>query len=230
MAVRPPALETATTYADQMGIEAMCFASRQASSDVRGGNDALAKALETDARFRGWLTMSVHQVELSHDLARRYLMRPKWIGARFECQNDDDAIDVGGGYELLNALRRYGKPILLTIGTPYALHAAVVAAREFSTLRFLLSPQNEALTSDALPAMKEALNVALVPVAAFVERDVIAQAVSTLGERGERRVLWASDWGRFHPTAALGMLKDAALTAPQRERISLRNARELLPE
>jgi predicted TIM-barrel fold metal-dependent hydrolase len=115
--------------------------------------------------------------------------------------------------------------VLLTVSSPSTLHAAIEAAREFHTLRFVLSPQNEGLTTDALPAIKETLNVSLLPVAAFSERDAIAQAVATISER---RVLWGSNWGRYHPAAAVGMIRDSAITGLQRERIVYRNAKELL--
>jgi len=62
-------------------------------------------------------------------------------------------------------------------------------------------------------------------VAAYAERDVVAHAVHVLGER---RIAWASDWGRFHPAAALGMIRDSALSGPQRERVGYRNARDLI--
>ena len=47
---------------------------------------------------------------------------------------------------------------------------------------------------------------------------------------GDRRVLWASDWGACHPAAALGMIKDSAISVAQRERLTYRNAKELLSQ
>ncbi len=225
LSCRPPGIEAATAYADQFDIESLCLASEEAITDLSGGNARLAEAIATDKRFKGWLELSVHQSDLSQDLARRYLMRPQWVGSRFEQADDGDAIDSAGGLTLLNALRRYGKPILLTCSSPATLAASIRVARDFHTLRFLLSPQSEALTSDAPPAMKEILNISLLPSAQWCERDVIAQAVAVLGER---RVLWSSDWGRLHPAAAMGMLRDSSVGKLQRERIVMRNARELL--
>ncbi|MBV9866714.1 MAG: amidohydrolase family protein [Abitibacteriaceae bacterium] len=225
LAVRPPELAEAGAYADQFGVEVLCFAAQEATTDLRDGNTHLAQVLKSDPRFRGWLTLSIHQPDLSQEVARGALTRPLWVGSRFEQQTDSDAVNTAGGFELLNALRRYGRPILLTVTTPVTLHAAIAAAREFNTLRFIVSPQNETLMSDALPAIKETLNISMLPVAAFAERDVIAQAVATLGER---RILWGSEWGRFHPAAAIGMIRDSAITGPQRDRIVYRNARELV--
>lgn len=226
-AVRPPDVSLASAYADEWDVETLCFASNEADTDLTEGNARLTPVLKTDARFRGWLTLSVHQPDLSQDLARHYLVRSGWIGARFVQNSDGDAIDVAGGRVVLNALRRYSRPVLVTANSAAALHATVRAAREFTTLRFVLSPQTEDLTADALPAIRETLNISLLPSAAFVERDVIAHAMTDLSER---RVLWSSDWGRFHPAAALGMLHESAITGPQRDRIGYRNARELLSD
>lgn len=227
-AVPPLTMADALAYAEQFGVETLCFASREANTDLNGGSTRLAEAINSDARFRGWLTLSVHQPELSLHLAAHYFRQSRWAGARFEQTHDADDIGEAGGHEIINGLRRYSLPVFLTVHSQSGLHAAVAAAREFHTLKFLLSPQSEELSSDILPAVRDVLNISIVPVAAYVERDVIAQAIHILGERGERRVFWGSEWGRFHPAAALGMMKDAAITATQRDRIMYRNARELL--
>jgi predicted TIM-barrel fold metal-dependent hydrolase len=225
LSVRPPELAQAAAYAASVGAETLCFSSDEAVTDLDGGNARLASALGSDARFRGWLTISVHQPDVSQALARQYLVRPQWVGARFDQVTEGDAVNAAGGHVVLNALRRYGRPVMLTVNSPATLAASIEAAREFHTLRFVLSPQNEELTSDALPAIKEVLNISFLPSSAFAERDILAQAVATVGER---RVLWGSDWGRVHPAAALGMVGDSALTGLQRDRVTLRNARELL--
>ena len=221
-------LAEALAYADQYAVEALCFASHEATTDLAGGNARLDQALQAQPRFRGWLSLSVHQPALSIDLAGYYLRLERWVGARFEQADEGDALVNAGGREILNGLRRFTKPVLVTVTSPDTLQAALAAADELSTLRFLLCPQSEELTGDTIASMREHLNTALVPVAAFTERDMLAQAVRSLGERGERRVLWASDWGRFSPAIALGAIRDAGITAPQRERLLYRNARELL--
>jgi hypothetical protein len=225
LALRAPEASGARAYADQYGVESLCFSAALASSDLRGGTEDLVELLGMDPRFRGWLTLSIHQTELSAELARKYLVKPAFCGAMIEQETDADAVTTAGGREVLNALRRYSRPILLTVSSPATLDAAIHAAHEFSTLKFLISPQNEYLTGVTVPAMKEAINCVFLPVAAFTERDVIAMAVGILGER---RVAWGSNWGRFAPAAALGMIRDSAISSPQRERVGLRNARDIL--
>lgn len=225
LACRPPALETAVAYMNTYDIESMCLASSEAVSDIVGGNAALATAIKTDARFKGWLELSVHQVEVSQTLARQYLTKPQWVGARFEQRNSGDALDGAGGHIVLNALRRYSKPILVTCHAPDTMASFLRSAREFHTLRFVLSPQTASLTSDAPAAIRDLINVSFLPSAAWCERDVMASAIAVLGER---RVLWGSDWGKLHPSAAIGMVRDSALNKLQRERIVMRNPRELL--
>ena len=224
LAVQAPDTAGARAYADQFGVDLMVFSSHLATADMAGGNAELLDTLGQDKRFMGWLTLSVHQPEVSLELARKYLVKSAWFGTRLEQAADADVVTMQGGHELLNGLRRYSKPILLSISTPATLQAALDAAREFATLKFLLSPQSEYLTSIPVPAMKEVINTVFLPVAAFAERDIVAHAVEVLGER---RIAWASDWGRFHPACALGMIRDSALSGPQRERVGHRNAREL---
>ncbi|HEX8833355.1 MAG TPA: amidohydrolase family protein [Abditibacteriaceae bacterium] len=225
LAVRPPELPAASAYADEIGAEMLCFVSGEAQTDLTDGNARLGEALKTDPRFRGWLSLSIHQPEMSQTLARKYLTKSGWVGARFEQATDGDAVNTAGGHLVLNSLRRYGRAVMLTVNSPATLHAAISAAREFHTLRFIVSPQNGDMTSDSIPAIRESINIAWLPCAAYAERDVLVQAIAALGEK---RVLWGSDWGRLHPAAALGMINESALTALQRERIVSRNARDLL--
>jgi hypothetical protein len=225
LALRAPDGRAASAYADQFGVETLCFSAALGSSDLSGGAEDLVELLALDGRFKGWLSLSIHQTEHSAELARKYLVKPAFCGALIEQNSDADAISTAGGREILNALRRYSRPVLVTVSSPATLEAAIHAAQEFSTLKFLISPQDEYLTRVTVPAMKEAINCVFLPVAAFAEKDVVASAVGLLGER---RVAWGSSWGRFAPAAALGMIRDSALTAPQRERVGLRNARDIL--
>jgi predicted TIM-barrel fold metal-dependent hydrolase len=225
LSVRPPELAQASAYADRFHIETLCFAAREASADLDGGNARLSEKLGTDKRFRGWLTLSPHQSDQSQEIARHYLTRSNWVGARFEQDTDADALSSAGGREVINALRRYSRPILVTASTPATLGAVAEIAREFHTVKFLLCPQSEALTSDAIPVIKETVNVSFLPSVIYTERGVIEHALTVLGDR---RVLWCSDWGASQPAAALGMVKDCILTNSQRERLTYRNAKELL--
>lgn len=225
IAVRPPDVAQAGAYADKFGVELLCFTSREADTDLIGGNVRLAERLVSDARFRGWLTLSPHQPEHSQELARRFLVKEKWVGARFDQQSDADAITSAGGHAVLNALRRYSRPVLVTASTPATLAAVIAAATEFHSLRFVLSPQTEALTSNAIAAIRETINISFLPSIAFTEQGVLERAMEVLGDR---RVVWASDWGSYNPAAALGMIKDSAITPAQRDRLTYRNAKELL--
>lgn len=225
LAVRPPEMALASAYADEVKADLLCFSSDEAATDLEGGSARLNSELALDPRFRGWLTLSVHQAELSQTLARRYLGKSAWVGVRFEAREDADSIDAAGGMTVLNALRRYTRPVVLAFWTTASLRAAITAAHAMPTMKFVLAPQSEELTADVIPAMREAVNSMWLPSASYAERDVLAQAVETLGER---RVLWGSDWGKLHPSAAMGMVEESALTRAQRERLMFRNAHDLL--
>lgn len=226
-ALSAPDVAAAKVYADQGQFEALCFSSPFASFDLVGGNSELADQTRGDKRFRAWMTASIHRPELSGELARLYLVKPRFCGALIEQKTDADLITSQGGRDVLNALRRYSRPVMVTATTPANLEAIVLAAREFNTLKFAVAPQTVELTRVAATAIKEVVNTVFLPVVGYAERDVIASAMQTLGER---RVAWASGWGRFSPVAALGMARDSAISASQQERFTYKNASELLVE
>jgi predicted TIM-barrel fold metal-dependent hydrolase len=225
LSLNSASVEDAKVYADRLKLDILCFISSEAALDLAGGNAHLQQLLTTDKRFRGWLTLSQHQPDLSTKLAHENLTKPQWIGAAFSQATDGDAMNTENGLEILNSLRRFGRPILLTVTSPHTLEAAIAVAKAINQMRFIIAPQSASLTSNAIPAMKTILNLSLLPSVQFAERDVIAEAVEVIGER---RILWGSDWGLCNPTAALGMMKDSAITASARERIAFRNANELL--
>ena len=226
-ALSAPDVAAARAYADQGQFDALCFSAPFASFDLVGGNSYLAEQTRGDKRFRAWMTASIHRPELSGELARLYLVKPRFCGTLIEQKTDADLITSQGGRDVLNALRRYSRPVLLTATTPANLEAAVAAAREFATLKFAISPQTVELTRVAATAIKEVVNTIFVPVVSYAERDVVASAMQTLGER---RVAWSSGWGRFSPVAALGMARDSSIGKLQQERFLFKNASELLVE
>ena len=226
-ALNAPDVAAAKTYAEQGQFEALCFSSPLASFDLVGGNSHLAEQTRGDKRFRAWMTASIHRPELSGDLARLYLVKPRFCGTLIEQKTDGDLITSQGGRDVLNALRRYSRPVMVTVSTPANLEAVVIAAREFSSLKFAVSPQTVELTRVAATAIKEVVNTIFVPVVSYAERDVIAGAMQTLGDR---RVAWSSGWGRFSPVAALGMARDSTISAGQQERYTYKTASELLVE
>lgn len=225
LALVPQEAAAACAYADQFGVDVLCFSAPLAAFDLAGGNAYLASQLGADPRFRGWVTLSIHQPEQSSELARRYLLKEKFCGALLRGRDDTDALTSQGGHEVLNALRRYSKPVLVEVESPLTMDSVIQVAREFPTMKFLISPQTEDLTRVVVPAMKEVVNTLFLPVAAFAERDIVAQATQILGDK---RVVWCSSWGRFHPIVAMGMIRDSALSATQRERVGSRNARDVL--
>jgi predicted TIM-barrel fold metal-dependent hydrolase len=225
LSLNSASVEDAKVYADRLKLDALCFISSEAALDLNGGNLHLQQLLASDKRFHGWLTLSQHQPDLSANLAHAHLTKPQWIGAAFPQNNDGDAVNTENGIEIINSLRRFGRPVLLTVTSPHTLDAAIAVAKAINHLRFIISPQSASLTSNAIPAMKTILNLSLLPSVQFAERDVIAEAVEAIGER---RILWGSDWGICNPTAAMGMIKDSAISASARERIAFRNAAELL--
>src|SRR5690606_31217853 len=205
LSLKSASVEDAIAYADRLKIDALCFISSKAALDLEGGNALLKQLLTSDKRFRGWLTLSQHQPDLSTKLAHDYLTKPQWVGAAFSQTTDGDAVNTENGIEIINSLRRFGRPVLLTVTPPHTLDAAIAVAKSINHLRFIIAPQSASLTSNAIPAMKSILNLSLLPSVQFAERDVIAEAVEVIGER---RILWGSDWGLCNPTAALGMMKD----------------------
>ncbi len=108
-------VSAARAYADQFGVEVLCFQGFEANTDIWGGNARLAEWVQQDARFRGWLSLSIHQPDASLHLAAHCFRHPSWIGSRLEQATEGDLVTDAGGHEVLNCMRRYGRPEMLTV-------------------------------------------------------------------------------------------------------------------
>jgi predicted TIM-barrel fold metal-dependent hydrolase len=202
---------------DLMGV-----ASRRAlAGDIAGGNAEVKAVVEPNPQMRGWVVVNPSYPELSAEEMRRYLSSPKWLGAILPSALCRQGIDTVACRELLNAYRRYTKPLLVHVPDEATVHGLEALAREFTTIKFVAAGAGGDDWQDCVLAAKQNVNIFLEPFTGGTHRGKLEAIFATLGPN---RVLFASNFPDHNPGSALGFLVDAKLTDGEKQAVLTTNA------
>ncbi|HIE52853.1 MAG TPA: hypothetical protein EYP85_13955 [Armatimonadetes bacterium] len=210
---------------DRFGIDRIILASALAvKGDFQRGNAELHQLLEGQSKLRGYVTVNAHYPEESIAEVRRYLSRSNFVGTRFYPADTRLRLAAEGSRRVLSALRRFGRPIFVVAHTEEEVRDTVTIAQEFTTLPFILGHLGEELWEMALGAVEEVLNIHLAVGGIHADRDKIKEAIELVGPR---RLMFGSGLPVLHPAYAAGMVHDAGIPNPHKERVFYRNAQGL---
>lgn len=197
---------------DLMGV-----ASRRAlAGDIAAGNAEVKALLDTFAQGRGWVVVNPAYPERSSEEMRRYLNSAKWLGAMLHPGLCGQSLVSAASREVLNAYRRYTKPILVHTPDEPAVRELEEVAKEFSTLKFIAGAGGGDAWHSCLIAARRTTNIFLEPFTGGVHRGKIEAILEVLGAH---RVLFASGYPNYNPGAALGMLLDAKINDADKQTI-----------
>jgi len=213
------ALEAMQKY----NIERAVLVPRMAvDSDFRLGNKELFEAIRSDDRLFGYLAVNPNYPEESIRLMRSAMGLPKFIaaacfqGASLPYPNIDDY------REILNAYRRFGKPVFVYTPHAEAVEAAEQMAAEFPAIKFVFGSMGgeewkRAMTSSRL------LNVLLETSGSF-DAEKIEETVEHFGAH---RVLYGSNLPFSDPASMLALIQNSDLPEESLEKILSGNAERL---
>lgn len=203
-------------------FDVMGVASRRAlGGDLVGGNAETRDLLAAAPQMRGWVVINPLYPERSSDEMRKYASRASWFGAFL---NGGEGLASGSTREMMTALRRYTKPVLVHVPDEQATRELEVLATEFSNVKIIaLGAGGEAWQACTLAA-KRVTNIFLEPFSGGAHRGKLEAIFASLGPN---RVLFASNHPVHNPGGALGLLTDAKLTDSERQSVLSTNATRL---
>ena len=209
----------------QCGTDGIALISSLAAQcDFVAGNAALAPALDADAGIYGWVTLGAGYPDLSHEEQRRYLGRREWVGGIMFGYNGRP-VTLEDANEVLNAHRRYTKPMALLAHDAEAVHAATRIAVEYPAMRFLLLMMGGDDWHAAVAASRQHLNIFL-ELSGSLDADKVAAAAAALTPR---KLVYGSGMPRHDPAQAQTLVASATgLANSDRTRIFSQNAMALL--
>ena len=211
--------------AQRARFDAVGVASRRAlSGDLAGGNAEVKALVAENALMRGWVVVNPVYPERSAEELRKYASSPKWFGAMVHPGMTGESLASAATRELLNAYRRYTKPLLVHVANEQAARELETLALEFNMLRIIaLGCGGDDWQACAWVA-KRATNVFLEPFSGGPHRGKLE---AILAEIGHNRVVFAGNYPDSNPGAALGLWYDAKISEAEKQAVLTTNAMRL---
>ncbi len=205
------------------GVETAVLVPRLAvDADFRLGDKELFEAIKSDGKLFGYLVVNPSYPAESIQLMRSAMNSPKFLalalfrGASRPYPNLDDC------REILNAYRRFTKPVLVDVPHAEAVAAAEQMAREFPTIKFIFGSMGGENWKRAI-ACDRVLNVVLETSGCF-DSEKIEEAAARFGAH---RILFGSDVPFSDAASALALVRSSGIPEDEIAKILGENARAL---
>jgi len=223
--VRAQTLDEMRAHMKKFAIEKAFIASSAAvMGELAEGNAEVAKAVEGCEDFRAWCVVNPNYPELSLAEMQNYLRRPEFIGAKMHAGYSMEPLDSAPTMQVLKALLRYDKPLLVQVRSESELAGLDALAKAFPSAAIILGNMAGAHWQFAARFAHERTNITLECGGPVADRDKIAFAVE---QAGPHRVVFGTDQPLVHPAFAIGAVRDSALESSQKDAVLQRNARRL---
>jgi predicted TIM-barrel fold metal-dependent hydrolase len=191
-----------------------------AHCDFVAGNRALSQILNPSAGLYGYAVLNADYSAESQQEMRRWLGRDDFVGAVLFGHNDHP-VTVEDAREILNAYRRFTKPMAIYTPNADAVHAARAIAAEFPAMKFLLLGMGGESWRAAVTVARKHLNIYL-EISGSLDSDKVAHAAEALTPR---KLLFGSGFPLADPQALRGLVDTApTVTRADRDRIFFQNA------
>jgi uncharacterized protein len=194
------------------------------TSNFAEGNFKLKSAIDSTPQLLGYVVVNPAYVEQSIAEMRRYLSAANFVGVKLHPDASGQPLDSSATREVVNAFRRYSKPLLVHVWGTQQVRALEALASEAPTVKMIVAHAGGDAFAECLAVATRCLNLLLEPFTGGSELGKVEEAV---GKLGAHRVLFGTNFPRLNPGVALGMLADAPLTESDRALILGGNAAKL---
>lgn len=226
-ALVPNTANSASTIAAAMqarGISSAVVMSAHARQvDPVAGNRILAKVIEQSPSLYACVVTHVNRVEASVFAMREHMQNRRFLGMCVTGMGDDEPVDKIVAEEIINAYRRYGKPLFLYARNAQMTHAGLEIARSYTMLKVVLLGMGGRDWRMAIAAAHASTNIYL-ETSGPLDRAKIPAAFATIGAN---RILFGSGSPHVDAAAAMGLLQDTTLTDDVCRHIYRDNAKRL---
>jgi predicted TIM-barrel fold metal-dependent hydrolase len=225
--VLPGVNQSSAQFAPQMqarGIErAVLFSARAAQVDPLSGNRILKAMAEQIPGLYACLTAHLNRVDASLQAIRDLLGGKRFVGVSLINTDPNEPLHPILADEVLNACRRFQKPIFLYTPNANCVEAGLHLAKTYNQHKFIFLSMGGNDWRTAIAAAHQSVNIFL-ETSGPLDRIKIPAALEVIGAH---RILFGSGAPRVDPIAALGLLEDSDLSATDKRRLTFDNAAKL---
>jgi len=207
-------------FAEHAVERALLMSAHARVVDPLAGNRFVRAAVEQIGTLDGCLIAHVNRIESSVAAMRELMPLRSFLGMAVVGTDLQEPISLPMADEILNAYRRYTKPVLVFALNGASVQAAHQIARGYPMLKVVLLGMGGHDWRQAIHAAHSATNIML-ETSGALDRAKLPAAVETLGAH---RIVFGSGSPATGLAAALGMVEDAAVSDDARRRILWDNA------
>ena len=185
------------------------------SCDFQRGNAQVAKVASANKAVLGCAVVNINYPERSQEEMRSYLGKESFAAILLSSGVRGRHVTLAEGEELLNAYRRFVKPVYLHAFNQVSLLAANEIARAFPIMKFVLISMGGEDWRMATVLAERTLNLVL-EVSGGFSPDKIPFAVERIGSR---RLVYGSGLPYVDPSATIGLVQDAEISDADKRNI-----------
>lgn len=206
------------------GIDAAVVMSAHARRvDPLAGNRILSAMVEHATRLSACLVTHTNRPEASIEAMRELMGRRRFLAMAVTGSRPEEPVRKIVADEVLNAYRRFGKPLFLFTHNADGVAAGLEIARAYPMLRIVFIGMGGEDWRAAITAAHLATNV-LLETSGAMDCAKITAAIEVIGAH---RIVFGSGSPHTDAAAMLGMIDDARISDDVRNRIVWDNARRL---
>jgi len=191
------------------GIERSIVSSTLASTcDVVRGNAQVARVVKDRPALWGCLTVNVHYPEQAVGEMRRYLSSPAFAAMLINPGSATRWVTLDESQEILNAYRRYTRPVLIRAEGRESVLAADEIARAFPGIKVVLLSMGGEAWRNAAACAQKTLNLVL-EISGSLSTDKIRHCVEMVGAH---RMVYGSNLPYVDPSITIGLVEDSDIS------------------
>jgi predicted TIM-barrel fold metal-dependent hydrolase len=214
-------VEALTGTMDHAGIQrALVMSAHARLVDPLAGNRLTKAAVEQSPALYGCLVGHLNRPDGSLNAMRELMPKRRFLALAVVGRSPEEPVSVAMADDLLNAYRRYTKPIMVYALNSASVRAALEIAKAYPMVRLVMLGMGGRDWPDAIRAAHAATNIVL-ETSGALECAKLPAAVDTLGAH---RIVFGSWSPHTSAPAAMGMIEDAPISADAKRRILWDNA------
>lgn len=199
------------------------LSARAAQVDPISGNRILKAMIEQGTGLFGCLVAHLNRVDASLLAIRDLLGSRRFVGVMLTSTNPQSPLQPLVADEVLNACRRYQKPIFIATPNAACVEVGLHLAKTYSMHKFVFLGMGGSDWRTGIAAAQQSVNIFL-ETSDVLDRAKLPAACEVIGSH---RVLFGSGSPKTDAAATLGLVADSDLSPVDQRRILHENAAKL---
>ncbi len=199
------------------------MSARAAQVDLLAGNRILKAMIEQTPGLYGCVVTHLNRVDVSLQAVRDLLSSKRFVAVMLTSIDPQAPLHPLVADEILNACRRYQKPIYIPTPNAACVEVGLHLAKTYNYHKFVFLGMGGSEWRTALAAAHQSANIYL-EISGALDRTKLPAAIESVGSH---RLLFGSSLPNLDPAAMFGLLDDSDVRPNDRRRILFDNADKL---